>query len=38
MLKTRDGELVRIAGDITQAEFAAWLAEEIKDTFGVTGE
>jgi hypothetical protein len=38
MLKTRDGELVRIAGDITQADFAAWLAEEIKDTFGVTGE
>jgi hypothetical protein len=35
MLKTRDGDWVRLANDITQKDYAAWLAEEIKDTLGM---
>jgi hypothetical protein len=35
MLKTRDGELIWIAKDIVQGDYAAWLADEIKETLGV---
>jgi len=35
MLKMRDGELIRLATDINQRDYAAWLAEEIRDTLGV---
>jgi hypothetical protein len=35
MLKTPDGDLVRLANDIIQKDYAAWLADEIKGAFGV---
>jgi hypothetical protein len=35
MLKTRDGDLICLASDINQKEYAAWLADEIKEAFGV---
>jgi len=35
MLKTRRGEQVCLANDIIQKDYAAWLADEIKNTFGV---
>jgi hypothetical protein len=38
ILKTRDGDSVRLANDITQKDYAAWLADEIKDTLGVVIE
>jgi hypothetical protein len=38
VLKTRDDDLIWLAKDIIQKDYAAWLAEEIKDTFGVVTE
>ena len=35
MLKKRDGEVLCLAGDIIQKDYAEWLVEEIKDALGV---
>jgi hypothetical protein len=36
VFETRDGDLVRLATDIGQEDYAAWLEEEIRDTFGLS--
>ena len=38
MLETHDGEVICLATDIIQDDYAAWLADEIKDTFGLVAE
>ena len=38
ILKTRDGNLIQLAGDIIQKDYADWLADEIKDTLGIVAD
>lgn len=38
VLTTRDGDVIPLAGDIRHHDYAAWLADEIKDTLGVAAQ